>query len=689
MYVNKFGSGKNVYVRLLEAYRDPQTGEVKKKVVKNFGRYDDLIKEDPDAYEKLKAKYKQESEAKTRATANSRLADVQKILAIQGESKTTTSPLPLLSYGHYVCASLWEELALPRKINYMQKTKTRARFSLNAAISYLCFMKVLDPASILFRFDDRDNFIGNPVKDLSLDNLYQSLDFVKDNKDELMKWINVHMDKQFGKTRASMVFYDVTNAYFESPLTDSEMELEQADFMDNLKEQAKQARDRKELPESCFDEDGELIAENLPADFLEAVADEKIQYLKMRGPSKEHRHDLPIVSIAMIVDKNGFPMDFEVYSGNDSEFQSMGKAIKKFEKLYDIEDITVSADRGINSVTNLKMLKEKGFGFLVAQKVSQFSKELTAKMLDESRYTPYDPANPEAGRYQIIEDWVKQGKKKEDKISCTLVLTYNEKRRRRDEAILNAWKDLVEKKMAKGVKLDRKKSGWASLAAVADDKPQEIIGINQEAYEQKLRLCGYAAIVYDASEKKDADGNIIAGERLGPSEIASSYKRQCAIEECFRIMKSHLGLRPMYVWTSNHIRGHVTICVLALLLLRMLQDKLQKQNTPMTIPEICRALKHASVVALPTGEGEDDVMFLSCERRPSLRKGREHLSTDEIGAMVANGQITAYGITTLMTAVGLQPLPRICSRSELARCLGTRFPKLFDAIPELCWQSLR
>jgi len=689
MYVNKFGSGKNVYVRLMEAYRDPQTGEVKKRVVKKFGRYDDLIKDDPDAYEKLKAKYKKEAEEKKQATANRRLADAQKILSLNGKSRQATSPVPLLSYGQYVCASLWNELALPRKINYMQKTQTHVKFNLNAAISYLCFMKVLDPASILFRFDDRDNFIGNPVKDLSLDNLYQSLDFVKDNKDELMKWINGHMDKQFGKTRASMVFYDVTNAYFESPLTDSEMELEQTDFMDNLKELAEQARARKELPETCFDEDGELIAENLPADFLEAVADEKIQYLKMRGPSKEHRLDLPIVSIAMIVDKNGFPMDFEVYAGNDSEFKSMDKAIKKFEKLYDIQDITVSADRGINSVTNLKMLKEKGFGFLVAQKVSQFSKELTAKMLDESRYTPYDPANPEAGRYQIIENWLKQGKKKSDKITCTLVLTYNEKRRRRDEAILNAWKDLVEKKMAKGVKLDRKKSGWASLAAVADDKPQEIIGINQQAYEQKLRLCGYAAIVYDASEKKDADGNIIVGERLGPSEIASSYKRQCAIEECFRIMKSHLGLRPMYVWTSNHVRGHVTICVLALLLLRMLQDKLHKQNTPMTIPEICRALKHASVAVLPTGDGDDDVMFLSCERRPSLRKGREHLSTEEIGAMVANGLIQAYGITTLMTAVGLEPLPRMCSRPELARCLGTRFPTLFDAIPELCWQSLR
>ena len=685
MYISKFGSGKNVYVRLLEAYRDPKTKTVKKRIVKNFGRYDVLVKDDPDAYEKLRAKYRNQSEQKVLATASNRLADVQRILSITGGSKAATTPLPLLNYGHHVCRSLWDELELPRKIRYMQRTQTRIKFDLNAAISYLCFMKVLDPASILFRFDDRDNFIGNPAKGLTLDNLYQCLDFVKEGKDELMKWINGHMDQRFGKSRASMVFYDVTNAYFESPLTDSEMGLEQDDFMEKLKEIAAQARARDELPASCFDDEGELMVENLPAEFLDAVADEKTQFLKMRGPSKEHRTDLPIVSIAMIVDKNGLPMDFEVYAGNDSEFRSMEKAIRKFEKLYDIENVTVSADRGINSVANLKMLKEKGLGFLVAQKVSRFSGELADRMFDESRYSLYDPNHPEVGRYQVIDNWIKQGAKKDEAVTCTLVLTYNEKRRRRDEAILNAWKDIVERKMAKGAKLDRKKAGWASLAQVADDKPQEIIGINQAVYEQKRRLCGYAAIVYDAPGKNAEAGGTVPIERLKPSEIASAYKRQCAIEECFRIMKNHLGLRPMYVWTSDHVRGHVTICVLALLLLRLLQDKLHRQNTPMSIPEICRALKHASVAALSTGEGDDDgVVFLSCERRPSFRRGREHLSTEELAAMVVNKQVATYGITTLLTAVGLQPLPQLCSRQELARCLGTRFPTLFDAIPELC-----
>ena len=77
-------------------------------------------------------------------------------------------------------------------------------------------------------------------------------------------------------------------------------------------------------------------------------------------------------------------MDFAAYAGNDSEFKSMRNSIGELKKKYDITDVTVSADRGINSVRKLKMLHDAGLGFLVAQKVTLFTSELTEKMLDRS-----------------------------------------------------------------------------------------------------------------------------------------------------------------------------------------------------------------------------------------------------------------------------------------------------------------
>ena len=687
MYVSKFGKGNNVYVRVMESYRDSK-GKPRSRVVKNLGRYADLVKDDPEAFNKLRQQYGEARQQKKEALAQTRLDEVNRLLSCEQKNSISTEPLALLNYGHYVLKRIWEDdLALDRKIDYLQKTQTKAKYSLNAAISYLSFMKVLDPASILFRFHDKDNFIGDPAKDLSLRDLYSALNFVKENKDELMKWVNRQMDKQFGKTRAKMVLYDVTNAYFESMLTDAERGLDQSDFLEKLYERAREALERGELSNDCFDEAGELIAENLPKEFLQAIADEKIQHLKMRGPSKEHRFDLPIVSIALVVDSLGFPMDVAVFAGNKSEFKSMKESIADLKKKYDITDITVSADRGINSVENLEMLQKAGFGFLVAQKISNLDKKLTEQMLNKELYTPFDPQKPEAGGYQVIEKWKKEtGKDKS--IECTLVLTYNEKRRKRDEAVLNALKSIVESKVAKGEKLGSRKTGWAALAKTAEDVNQPILGINEKVFEKRLQLCGYAGLVYAPPKKEDEKQETIDGKMptgLVPSEIAAAYAEQCRIEECFRIMKSNLGLRPMFVWTSDHIRGHVTICVLALLLLKLLQHKLKTSGHEMSFEEICSALKNACLATLRAkgADGQADAIFLSCARRASLRKGREYLSTEEIAAAATQGKIKVAGIQEIMTAVGLEPIPHYCNRHELARCLKTRFGTIDDAIPLL------
>ena len=697
MYVVKFGKGKNVYVRLMEGYRDSQ-GRPRNRVVQNLGRYDDLIKDDPDAFEKLKAQYRVKGQVKKQATQQARQTEIARVLALQSDNCTSTAPLPLLSYGHYVLKQIWDEdLALGRKISYLQKTQTNIQFDVNAAISFMSFMKVLDPCSVLGSLSDKDNFIGDPAAEITLDDFYHSLSFLKQYKDDLMQWVNRQMDKKFGKSRASMVFYDVTNAYFESAMTDAERGYEQVDFVENVAEMARIARENNELDDSCFDEDGNVIAEALPPEFIEAIADEKIQYLRMRGPSKEHRFDLPIVSLALVIDSNGFPMDFAVYAGNDSEFKTMRKSIEFFKRKYDIENVTVSADRGINSVRNLQMLQDLGFGFLVAQKVSQFSESLNKRMLNRDLYTPFDPADPEAGGYQVIKDWTKTGSRKNEKVQCTLVLTYNEKRRRRDEALLNVLRSIIEKKIAKGEKIGPRKTGWAGLAKVADDKEQMILGVDEELFEKRRRLCGYAALVYAEPRQQDA-AQESAGQQfqepnipiLSGEQIAHAYRRQSRIEECFRIMKHNLGLRPMYVRNSDHVRGHVTVCVLALLLVRLLQHKLDERGIAMSINDICRTLKNASVAVLKTtsAEGQEDASFLSCERRASLRKGRERMSTEDLLQELAKDRIKAHGIADLMQAVGLEPLPQACSRHELARCLRTRFGSPMEAVPPLCWHGI-
>ncbi len=144
-------------------------------------------------------------------------------------------------------------------------------------------------------------------------------------------------------------------------------------------------------------------------------------------------------------------------------------------------------------------------------------------------------------------------------------------------------------------------------------------------------------------------------------------------------MKCHLGLRPMYVRNSNHIKGHILICVIALGILKLLQWKLNKSGTPLTISEIIRALNSATTVPIKSG---DELMFLQCSRPQNIRKGLERLSQEELKAELAKRRKQPNQLEILFKTVGLVPPARLVNLKEMGRCLGVRLTTE-EAIPEL------
>lgn len=704
MYVSIHRSGKNkknAYVLLLETYRHAD-GSKRSRIVKNFGRLDDFVKDDPKALDKLKAQYSEHRNAKKQAIAEARLESAKQVLAISNSSKSAATPAPLLHFGHYPLGRIWnEDLGLTQKIDYLQRTSgSRAKFKFSAVAQHMACLKVMDPGSVLFCYGSKDDFVGDPLKNITLDNCYDTLGFLKEHKDSLFRWLNKKIDRLVGETRATMVFYDVTNVYFETPLTDAEKDYQQADFGERVQAAAERMKADGTLGEECFDEDGLVIPENLPSTFWEEDANDRLQYLRMRGPSKEHRTDLPLVSIALVIDQHGYPLDFEVYSGNASEFKTMKPSIKKLKEKYNIENAVVVADRGLNSVKNLEMLQDLDLGFLVAQKVTNLGAELTEKMLDMSKYSSFNPEDPESGKYQVIPNWTKTGPNGVS-VDCMLLLTFNEKRKNRDNRILDAMIDIVKKKAADGVKIGPRKSGWAALAKTNGDADCAVLGVDEAVVAKKRRFCGFAAVVYedspgtaaklnktDSAEKTDA-----AKEKAGSQEktevkekvrslsgrdVAAQYPRLNRIEDCFRVMKSHLGLRPMFVRNSDHIRGHITVCVLALLMVRLLQRRLDLAKTPLSIAEICKTLGGACVSATKVS---NQVMFLHTGHHANVRKHHEYESTESIIAKIAEGKIQTSHVPAIMAACGLTWLPQLSTLHELGACLRTRFLLPEDAVP--------
>ena len=303
MYVSTCKGGANgqyTYVRLMESYRD-ENGKVKHKVVQNLGRLDILSQSDPDYLENLKKKYREDYAEKSRLQSLNRLTQVQSLLSFDNNS-SAGAPLPLLQYGHYLLKKIWDDhLHLDRKFKDIRNRQTKAKFDLNAVVSYLCFLKILDPHSVFYSFGDQDSFLGAPVQGIGLDSYYNSYDYLFEHKDSIMRFFNRSINNQLGKTKATLIFYDVTNVHFETALTDLECGRQQMDFQDRLQEEVLLAYESGELDPTCFDKEGKLLPGQKTNDFIKKIQTQKIEYLRMRGPSKEHRFDLPLTSIALVI----------------------------------------------------------------------------------------------------------------------------------------------------------------------------------------------------------------------------------------------------------------------------------------------------------------------------------------------------------------------------------------------------
>lgn len=146
-------------------------------------------------------------------------------------------------------------------------------------------------------------------------------------------------------------------------------------------------------------------------------------------------------------------------------------------------------------------------------------------------------------------------------------------------------------------------------------------------------------------------------------------------------MKSNLGLRPMYVFNSKHIIAHCLLVYLALVTVRLIQNRAEKNSLHVTAEEISACLREANVA--PMLLNEDRSVFATVERCSNLRKGLERLNTPELVEMIKSGKIKASTTSEILEACGLTMPNRFCSLDELARCLKTRFADFSSAVTAL------
>lgn len=546
LFIKKYktSSGKT-HCSIVDGYR--VNGKVKQKVIKNYGFIEDLATEHENPIAFLNSeldRLKKEFTTKVTVTFN-----INKYNNFDDDT---------FNIGYAYLKNIFQEL----KISNVLKNKeysTNIEYSLPKACELLTYSRILNPGSIKYTYDHKNQFF-EPF-DLSLDDLYRSLKPLLDCKEELFKtiWENT---KDTYKRDASTSYYDCTNYYFEIEYDD----------------------------EDTKNENGQLIKKGL----------------RKRGPEKNHRPD-PIVEMGLLLDKKGFPISYNIFPGNTSEKETLVPEIKNIKRRHNIDKVVVVADRGLNcsdnmiKIAGINLDKENRDGYVYGQSVRGADQEFKNWVLKDD-YIVDRIVNDEGNEiifkhksriypkkmYITRNDkgLTKTGNMKKQTIIVDqkqmvyYSQKYADKQKRDRQMVIDKAKDLIKNPGAYTRATSYGAAGY--INNIKFDKDTGIVSngselsLNQEKINEDAKFDGYYSIV--TSE-----------ENLSDLELRNVYKELAKIEETFKITKSEFDARPINVRLEDHIDAHFLICFISLVIIRILQDRI---NNKYTIKNLLEKIKN-------------------------------------------------------------------------------------------------
>jgi transposase len=433
------------------------------------------------------------------------------------------------NYGYKFLESVYDSLKIDEFINkYLKLHKFKGDYSPAKIFKLLTFLRMLSPDSMRASFQMKEDFYGMDTH-FNLQDIYRALDKFSDFQVGLQKHLNKRIKKIIDRD-LSRVFYDVTNYFF------------QIDFPDG-------------------DDD-----------------------LRKNGVSKEHRLD-PIVAMGLFIDNNGIPISMSLFQGNKSDAETLKPALQNVKEEYGIKKTIIVADKGLNSLDNFNEITSNGDKYVISQilkgtKGKRYHKEL----FDIEGYTTMEGGDY---KYKLFEEEYIGIKKngKSGKIKRNVLIYWTKKnadraRRKREEKLLKALKATKNNayNLRTGVEYTRediidKETG----EFLTDIKKQRTIDI--EKAKRDAMFDGYFCIITNElsfDEKK----------------IREVYGSLWKIEQSFRIMKSDLIARPVFVRKNEHIAAHFLICFVSLLVIRIIQYRMGEK--PLSAERIARALRTAN-----------------------------------------------------------------------------------------------
>ena len=508
-----------IYLSAVHGYREPNSGKTKMRTIQSFG-YVDKLKEqydDPIAhFGKVVAAMEAERIAtqgvfEIRIDPNSRLE--------KGTSRK--------NFGFVALSTIYHELGLDWFFNN-RRSGTAATYNLSSIFKLLVYGRILDPGSKQRTYRRREGYFER--FDFSLDDVYRALTDLALLSEDIQLFLHERISKLYGRS-TELVYYDVTNYYFESDATST---------------------------------------------------------LREKGYSKENRAD-PIIQMGLLIDRCGIPITFDLFKGNTVDCQTLLPVLSRIKHTFGLDRIVVVADKGLNTSDNIAYNLIKGDGYLFSKSVRKADKELRSWTCERKGYRKSSEDTFTKSRIAKRRVYLEgpDGKTKPVPIEEKQVAVWSRKYARRQakkrEGEIEKAKMLIDD-VARFDKATHSGAARFVKGLVIDKKTGEILegkvarSLDTKRIEQEASLDGF--YILTTSEMKKTS-----------KELVSLYSGLWKIEDCFKVTKSDLRSRPVYLSRDDHIAAHFLTCFMALTLLRILEMKIEHKYPA---PQLIDAMRRCS-----------------------------------------------------------------------------------------------
>jgi transposase len=514
--VSKRSNGRT-YLAIVKGYRDKDTKSMTSKIVQSIGYVDALEKDYPDPIAHFRKVAREMTEAENKRRKISLTIDIDESLPETAEGTR--------NLGYAIPLSVFHELELHKFLKKMRYGE-EFKFNTTSIMILLVISRLLSPGSKKNAYENKGRYFERFA--FSQDDMYRSLNNYDAISKELQRFLHNKVAEKFGSD-TSIVYYDVTNYYFE------------------IKK---------------------------PDDF------------RKYGKPKQNRKK-PVVQMGLAMDRDGVPLHYELFEGNKLDKETFRSVIGEVRKEYDTGRIIAVADMGIVTGDNIYYLvgenpERPRNGYVFSFSVRGGTNKFKQYVLDETDYLDANSGHvTDDADYKIksrriareINVTMQNGSKKKVTVYEKQVVFWSQKyatkaKAERDEMISKAM-DLISSPSKY-----TKATAYGATSYITnlkfDKNTGEVIdsGKQIELDEDKI----------GEEEKYDGYYSIVTSElHMSDDQIINTYRGLWEIEQSFKITKEDLTARPVYVSDPSHINAHFLTCFIALTILRLIQKRTGKQ----------------------------------------------------------------------------------------------------------------